>query len=241
MNTKLRYLTKSLFNTSRECASRLYYAKRAEYPSVKDEDEFLQSLAEGGMQVGELACMMHPGGAAIETLNSADAIALTDEELQKENVTLYEPAITYDDKFLIRVDVFEKEGNDINLVEVKAKSWSYDDEFFTRSGRIQSGWIPYLYDVAFQYWVMSRAHPDWNITPTLMLVNKDAVTTVDGLYQRFRVVEKENGRKEIKLKPGTTLADLGEPILKKVDVSEAVATILKSHPIIFRITLLISN
>jgi hypothetical protein len=154
---------------------------------------------------------------------------------------LYEPAITYDDKFLIRVDVFEKEGNDINLVEVKAKSWSYDDEFFTRSGRIQSGWIPYLYDVAFQYWVMSRAHPDWNITPTLMLVNKDAVTTVDGLYQRFRVVEKENGRKEIKLKPGTTLADLGEPILKKVDVSEAVATILKSHPIIFRITLLISN
>jgi hypothetical protein len=88
-----RYLTKSLFNTSRECASRLYYAKRDEYPSVKDEDEFLQSLAEGGMQVGELACMMHPGGRAIETLNSADAIAQTDVELQKENVTLYEPAI----------------------------------------------------------------------------------------------------------------------------------------------------
>jgi hypothetical protein len=98
-----RYLTKSLFNTSRECASRLYYAKRDEYPSVKDEDEFLQSLAEGGMQVGELACMMHPGGRAIETLNSAGAIALTDEELQKENVTLYEPAISYDDKFPIRV------------------------------------------------------------------------------------------------------------------------------------------
>jgi hypothetical protein len=56
-----RYLTKSLFNISRECASRLYYAKRDQYPSVKDEDEFLQSLAEGGMQVGELACMMHPG------------------------------------------------------------------------------------------------------------------------------------------------------------------------------------
>jgi len=53
MVLKKRYLTKSLFNTSRECASRLYYAKRDEYPSVKDEDEFLQSLAEGGMQVGD--------------------------------------------------------------------------------------------------------------------------------------------------------------------------------------------
>lgn len=63
------------------------------------------------MQVGELACMMHPGGRAIEILNSADAIAQTDVELQKENVTLYEPAISYNDKFLIRVDVFEKEGS----------------------------------------------------------------------------------------------------------------------------------
>ncbi len=226
-----KYLTKSLFNISRECASRLYYAKREEYPSVKDEDEFLQSLAEGGMQVGELACMMHPGGRSIETLNSADAIALTHAELQKENVTLYEPAITFDGKFLIRVDVFEKEANDVNLVEVKAKSWSHEEEFFTRSGTLQSDWLPYLFDVAFQYWVMSNAHPGWNITPFLMLVNKDAVTTVDGLYQRFRVVEKENSRKEIKLKPGTTLADLGEPILKKVDVSGAVAAIFEGKAI----------
>lgn len=231
MNAPQRYLTKSLFNTSRECASRLYYAKRDEYPSVKDEDEFMQSLAEGGMQVGELVCMLHPGGRAIETLNSADAIAQTNVELQKKIVTLYEPAITYDDKFLIRVDVFEKFGIDVNLIEVKAKSWSSEEDFFTLSGTIRSEWTSYLFDVAFQYWVMSRAHPDWNITPYLMLINKDAVTTVNALYQRFRVVENENGRKEIKLKPGTTLANLGEPILKKVDVSEAVATILEGKAI----------
>jgi len=147
MGIKKRFLTKTLFNISRECTSRLYYAKRDEYSSVKDEDEFLQSLAEGGMQVGELACMMHPGGGAIETLNSTDAIAQTDLELQKENVTLYETAISYDDKFLIRVDVFEKNGNDVNLIEVKAKSWRPGEEFFTRSGTIRSDWIPYLYDV----------------------------------------------------------------------------------------------
>lgn len=41
---------------------------------MNDEDEFLQSLAEGGMQVGELACMYHPGGQAITTLNSLKAI-----------------------------------------------------------------------------------------------------------------------------------------------------------------------
>jgi hypothetical protein len=231
MNAQKRYLTKSLFNISRECASRLYYAKRDEYPSVKDEDEFLQSLAEGGMQVGELACMLHPGGRAIETLNSADAIVQTNEALQDENDILYEPAITYDNKFLIRVDVFKKEGNDVDLIEVKAKSWSSEEEFFNQNGTIKSTWLPYLFDVAFQYWVMTHAHPEWNVTPYLMLVNKDAVTTVYGLYQRFRVVEKENGRKEIKLKSGTTLEDLGEPILAKVDVSEAVDTILDGKAI----------
>lgn len=225
------YLTKSLFNTSRDCASRLYYAKKDEFPSVKDEDEFLQSLAEGGMQVGELACMMHPGGRAIETLNSEGAIVQTNEELQKGSVTLYEPAITYDDKYLIRVDVFEKNGNDVNLIEVKAKSWSSEDEFFNLNGTIKSGWFPYLYDVAFQYWVMSQAHSDWNITPYLMLLDKDAKTSIDGLYQRFQVVENQNGRKKIKLKPGTTLDDLGDPILKKVDVSMAVKTILEGKAI----------
>jgi hypothetical protein len=45
------------------------------------------------MQAGELACMMHPEGHTIDTLNSADAIELTNKELQKENVTLYEPAL----------------------------------------------------------------------------------------------------------------------------------------------------
>jgi len=78
-------------------------------------------------------------------LNRADAIALTDVELQKENVTLYEPAISYDDNFLIRVDVFEKEGNDVSLIEVKAKLWSLGEEFFTRSGTIQSDWASYLF------------------------------------------------------------------------------------------------
>jgi len=106
----MAYLTKSLFNIGRECASRLYYAKKKEYPSVKDDDDFLKSLAEGGMQVGELACLYHPGGHAIETLRSEDAIAETERYLRQDSVTFYEPAIVHDGRFLIRVDVFEKTG-----------------------------------------------------------------------------------------------------------------------------------
>jgi|GEM_PF-2402525 len=46
------FLTKSLFTSALECPTALYYATHAEYPSQKDEDDFLLSLAKGGMQVG---------------------------------------------------------------------------------------------------------------------------------------------------------------------------------------------
>jgi hypothetical protein len=227
----MAYLTKSLFNIGRECATRLYYAKKREYPSVKDDDDFLKSLAEGGMQVGELACLYHPGGHPIETLRSEDAIAETERYLRQDSVTLYEPAIVHDGRFLIRVDVFEKVGNHVDLIEVKAKSVDSGTDFYSRDGSIKADWLPYLMDVAFQYWVMSRAHPEWTVTPWLMLVDKDATATVDGLYQRFRVVENAEGRKQVVLKPGTESADLGGHILTKINVMEPVRMILDGRAV----------
>ena len=52
---------------------------------------------------------------------------------------------------------------------------------------------PYLYDVAFQKHVVCSAFPDANVTANLMLVNKAAVCSADGLHQRYQIV-KENGR-----------------------------------------------
>ncbi len=52
-NTKL--LTKSLFTTSLGCPRRLYYATHKEYANANDGNDFLRSLAEGGIQVGALA------------------------------------------------------------------------------------------------------------------------------------------------------------------------------------------
>ena len=108
---------------------------------------------------------------------------------------LYEPAIVHDGRFLIRVDVFEKSGNHINLIEVKAKSVDSGTDFYnSRDGSIKADWLPYLMDVAFQYWVMSQAHPEWTVTPWLMLVDKDATATVDGLYQHQEGLAGDSNR-----------------------------------------------
>lgn len=219
------FLTKSKFTHCLDCPTKLYYATNEGYPSTMDDNDFLQSLAKGGIQVGELAKLYYPGGRDIEALDYDLSIEQTNEELAKENTVIYEAAIRYQNCF-IRVDVLEKVGNRLNLFEVKSKSWSPDTEFFTkRNPTILSKWQKYLYDVAFQYWVMKKAFPEYRIEPYLMLIDKSQEATIDGLHQHFKVVD-DHGRFKVKVKPGTTAGDLGEQILKPLHVAEEVLLIL---------------
>ncbi len=58
-----RYLTKSRFKIAVECPTKLFYTgKEAVYRNLKQEDTFLQALADGGFQVGKMATMLYPQG-----------------------------------------------------------------------------------------------------------------------------------------------------------------------------------
>lgn len=224
---KSKYLTKSRFTHCLDCPTKLYYQNTEGYPSTMDDNDFLQSLAKGGIQVGELAKLYYPVGRDITSSGYEDPIRETNEELEKENAIIYEAAIQHEHCF-IRVDVLEKTGNRMNLIEVKSKSWSPDDEFYSqRSGGIKKNWQKYLYDVAFQYWVMKQAFPDYRIEPYLMLIDKSQEATINGLHQHFRVV-KNKRRFNIELKDGTQSKDLGEQIMTPVHVAEEVQLILES-------------
>lgn len=227
--SKPKHLTKSRFTYCLDCPTKLYYQNNKDYPSTLDNNDFLQSLAKGGIQVGELAKLYYPEGRDITSLDYEVSIEKTREELSKENAVIYEAAIRYKNCF-IRVDVLEKVGNRLNLIEVKSKSWSPDDEFYSeRNSAIKKSWQKYLYDVTFQYWVMKQAFPDYRIEPYLMLIDKTQAATIDGLHQHFRVVKEVVNKKErfrIKLKTGTKTKDLGEPILTTVPVAEEVKLIL---------------
>ena len=50
-----RYLTKSRFVMAMECPTKLFYTGKKEYKNQDNDDPFLESLAEGGFQVGALA------------------------------------------------------------------------------------------------------------------------------------------------------------------------------------------
>jgi hypothetical protein len=211
-----RFLTKSRFKIGRECPTKLYYQDRPEYPNSKREDSFLASLARGGFQVGKLAQLYHPGGVEILERDPARAADETERLLAPGgDVTLFEPAIRWG-SCLVRVDVLKIRGTDVELIEVKAKSYKSEE------GLGKAKWKPYLLDVAFQTFVARRARPDWSVRPFLLLADSTARATVDGLNQRFLVVDGD----EVRVAPGTTLESLGEPILIQVDVSAEVEKLL---------------
>ena len=186
-------LTKSRFIQGLGCPQKLIYGADKAYLNRSDEDSFLASLARGGFQVGEFAKAHFPGGFDITTLDQQEALDQTRGLLARESVTIFEAAIQFENCF-IRVDVLEKKSDCLIIHEVKAKSYDPTDDYFFigKQGTIKAEKSKYLYDVAFQKHVLKSAFPASNVTANLMLVNKAAVCSSDGLHQRYRIIKEGN-------------------------------------------------
>lgn len=226
----MRVLTKSRFKLGLECPNKLYYTRKPEYANQKLEDPFLQALADGGFQVEELARMHYPDGILIEEKDwdykhLADR---TQELLQQENVIIYEAAFLKNDLF-IRTDILVKKGNSIKLIEVKAKSYNPSDEhmFISSRGTMKSGWKPYLFDIAFQKYVMQLCHPNWNISSYLMMANKKQKASIDGLNQYFRISKNSDNRTGI-TRLEKDINQLGTSVLGSINISDVISGIIDS-------------
>lgn len=225
----MRYLTKSRFKLGLECPNKLFYTKKDDYANQKSSNPFLEALASGGFQVEELARLHYPGGYLVDDNESAhydyeQKVTETNEQLQKENVVIYEAAFQYNNLF-IRVDILEKKGNHINLIEVKAKSFKEGDN--KKDVKYNADWSLYLFDVAFQKYVIEKAHPQFRVKPYLMLADQHKTASIDGLNQMFRIKKNSGSRTGIDIKKDQ-LAQLNLPedsVLSLKDVSEIITKI----------------
>lgn len=200
---KRKLFTKSAFKIALECPRRLFYAYDSSlYANQELNDDFLKSLAEGGFQVGELA-KIYCGVTSetdIKTLDYDQAVEETKLLFERENVTIAESAFRYGNLF-VRADILEKRGNEITLIEVKAKSWNpQEDSFVDKKNKVRSAIRPYVYDVAFQKYVIVKAlqelypQQEFVVKARLMMADKSRIATLDGLNQLFRICRADNGR-----------------------------------------------
>jgi len=216
-----RYFTKSLFKLGLECPTKLYYSGKKEYSNKSLDDSFLEALAQGGYQVGELAKHYYPGGHCIKSFDYEEALSQTSELLKQDKVIIYEAAIRYQNLF-IRVDILIKNGNNFDLIEVKAKSFDPDNIKFIKKNNsgLLSSWAPYVQDVAFQRFVLANAFPEMKIDAYLMLADKTVKAGRDGLNTKFKIVKHRGNRKGISVSDTLSSDDFQTRVLSLVNVNE---------------------
>ena len=224
-------LSKSRFNEGWVCPTTLSYAGKPEYGNARVDDSFLAALAEGGLQVGALARLYYGGGVLVDTLDSELALAQTQQLLQRSHVIIYEAAVAHG-SLLCRVDILVKRDDMLQVIEVKAKSFDAREETFfkkpkkksTRSPELYDKWVPYVADIAFQSLVCQRAHPACQVTPHLMLLDKSALATVDGLHQWF-VLQRDARQRATVMVDEAARNHLGAPILTLQEVTHEIAAL----------------
>lgn len=224
-----RLLSKSRFKLALDCPTKLYYTdKKHIYANQSVDDPFLQALADGGFQVGELAKAYYPGGVEIATRDYDKAVAETNELLKRDDVIIFEAAFRHD-KFIVFVDVIRKKGNSIDVIEVKSKTFKPGEtEFFGKRGGLDSTWKPYLYDVAFQKHVVAGANPELNVSAFLMLVDKSANCPSDRLHQKFRIQVDDGGRRSAIAVEELTKEEFDNRILTEICVDDVCEHIYSS-------------
>ena len=218
----MKYLTKTLFKKGLECPLKL----TVNYKSPEEKNEFLSALADGGFQAEELSRLHYRPGYLIDDRDYANSLKNTNDLLKKPDSIIYEAAFLHENLF-VRTDILVKTDNVIKVIEVKAKSFdsTMNNVFINNSGRIRPEWRLYLFDLAFQKYVVQKSYPEYSIQSYLMLADKSKRASIDGLNQLFQITKNPNSRTGIDVKV-ESIEDIGDPIMKPRNLSGLINDII---------------
>lgn len=246
------FLTKSDFKAARTCPTKLYY-KKLRFPSLLDDDPYLEFLADGGYMVEAMAKLLFPDGQELgnwkEPQRAFQKVCTT---LNSGNVTLFEATIIHNN-LLARIDILRRDGNTLHVIEVKSSSFNSAENgqnpFRGKKGGILSDWKEYLEDVTFQALVLQRAFPAYEVIPFLCIVDKAKKATENVVFDKFRLHRQKNGeglsrpqveyigdvvklRAEHVLEVINVTSEVGELISEVSEAADRLALTLLNEPII---------
>lgn len=220
------FFTKSAYKIAIDCPTKLYYCCDKQYANQDEGNEFLQSLANGGFQVGELAKLYYHIGedTCIRTKDYEESLTKTAELFRRENINIAEAAFKFGNLF-VRADIIEKTGTHINLIEVKAKSYSSDSSTIITRDNAERDVIPYVKDVAFQKYVITSALKEkypktpFTVHAYLMMADKATQAPVNGMNQYFKINSTDEGERITIINGAENLAN-EQHILTAFDVDD---------------------
>ncbi len=128
----MRTLSKSDYTLATTCETKLHFRENR-FPDNRGSSPYLRLLADGGFMVDALARAAYPDGILLEPgWDPARDFAETRKWLERDVVTLFQ-ATLLSGRRLARVDIIEKRGDVVRLIEVKAKSFDGEEHAATIS------------------------------------------------------------------------------------------------------------
>ena len=235
-----RTLSKSDFILARDCPAKLYFRENG-YPDGRRNNAYQAMLADGGYMVEALAKARYPHGIQLDYgRDVATDFARTRAALDAPNATLFEATLLVGRR-QARVDILEKRGNVLRVIEVKAKSFDGTEharqlaqgrsgEFLTarRPYRVGSEWKDKIADLTYQVVLLEQLMPGFVIQPMLALVDKSKAAGLDNVPGYFQLVRRPASDGSLRLHTARftgSPADLAQlDLVTEVDVAREVAT-----------------
>jgi hypothetical protein len=234
-----RTLSKSDFKLARTCDAKLFFRENG-YPDNRDINPYLLLLAEGGYMVEALAKAKYADGVQLEYGRGvADDAQRTLNQLGRDDVTLFEATLLVG-RQQARVDILEKKGKTVRLLEVKSKSFDGAEHLLSlsegRAGalrgkkkpyKIFADWVEKFEDITFQVLLLEKVLPDVIIKPYLVLVDTSKIAKLDNIPSLFELVGRTSADGTRRLHTARyigspeQLADLD--LVTEIDVSHEVA------------------
>lgn len=224
----MRYFTNSLFMLALECITKLYYAEKEDYAFKSIHDPFLDMLSQG-FQVRELAKFLFcddPYGQKItvDTIGHAGSLEETAKRLNQEHAVIAQAAFSFQSLFVC-ADIIVKHGKIVDLYSVISKKYSgHNSDLITQRGvRIHKEWVPIVYNLAYEKYVLMKALSPRKIKvqANLIFIDQYRKTEIDGLNQKFKIFKTQNGIK-VEHVPGIMKNALGNPMLKIENIDNVI-------------------
>ncbi len=179
--TEITYLSKSDFTLALDCLMKLYF-KKMHYPTLTTE--YIELLKQGGYMIGKIAQLLYDGSEIKFDEDLIKAYDLTMKALQvNENIFLYE-ATFFEEGYLVRVDILQKNSRGLKIIEVKSSSFDVT-KYPPGSQKFLTKYEEKLNDIAFQYFVLKKIFPKTPLKASLMLPDKAKTVTLDNLPTLF--------------------------------------------------------
>ncbi|NDB27797.1 MAG: DUF2779 domain-containing protein, partial [Actinobacteria bacterium] len=167
------------------------------YPSIINANSFLEFFADGGFMVEALARALFDDGVwVVPQRGETPEQATTRLMSVPGDGVWFEPTFVVDN-MLVRVDILQRKGDVLRLIEVKAKSYdSRESETPYRGKRegILSNWREYLLDISFQTNALELVYPKMTVVPELCLVDTSKTCLEEAIFNKVELVtDKDPG------------------------------------------------